>query len=84
MKDENESYPCLSEVRKTTVENIARGLILNLAGQAIVGTRDPKVQQFQKNKEIMQMMIDWLRRLSDSKKIVPFFEKNFLGVILKN
>jgi hypothetical protein len=43
-------------VRKTTVENVARGLILNLAGQA--GTRDPKVQQFQKNKEIMQMMID--------------------------
>jgi len=32
----------------------------------------------------MQMMIDWLRRLSDSKKIVPFFEMNFLGVILKN
>lgn len=82
MKDENESYLCLSEVRKTTVENVARGLILNLAGQA--GTRDPKVQQFQKNKEIMQMMIDWLRRLSDSKKIVPFFEMNFLGVILKN
>jgi hypothetical protein len=42
------------------------------------------VQQFQKNKEIMQMMIDWLRRLSDSKKIVSFFEMNFLGVILKN
>jgi len=27
LKDENESYLCLSEVRKTTVENVARGLI---------------------------------------------------------
>jgi len=48
--------PCLSEVKKKTVEHLARGLPLNLAGRPL---RDPNNCDFKK-----MMMVERIENIS--------------------